>query len=236
MSGVVIDRLTKRYGARVAVDALKLEARPGEIVGLLGFNGAGKSTTMDMLATLTPPTSGRASVAGHDIAADPLGARAALAIVFESALAARPHWTVAEYLRFFQALRGLPMPPRDLLDRLELTPLLDQTTGTLSAGQRKRTEIARAMAARPDVLLLDEPTKEVDMRGKRVVWEAVRAEARRGAAVMISTHDVLEVRELCDRVAIMHEGRLRATLEASAVRGADLAQLETTLVARMEGR
>lgn len=232
---VVIEGLSKRYGAKLALDALTLRVPRGSIVGLLGFNGAGKSTTMDILATLSQPTGGRALVAGHDVVEEPLAARRALAVVFESALAARPVWTVEEYLAFFQALRDEPPPPDELYDLLDLTPLRGQTTGTLSAGQRKRVEIARAMAAKPSVLLLDEPTKEVDMKGKRVVWEAIRRQARAGTSVLLCSHDVMEVRDLCERVFVLHEGRLTATIERDELEADPLA-LEATLVARMEGR
>lgn len=233
---VVIEGLTKRYGAKLALDALSLRVPRGAIVGLLGFNGAGKSTTMDILCGLSEPTAGRAEVAGHDVVRDGLAARGEVAVVFESALAPRPTWTVEEYLVFFQALRGEGPPPDALYDLLDLAPLRRQTTGTLSAGQRKRVEIARAMAAKPAVLLLDEPTKEVDMKGKRVVWEAIRAAAREGASVLLCSHDILEVRDLCDRVHVLHEGRLVATVERREIERADLHQLENLLVARMEGR
>lgn len=233
---IVVERLTKRYGAKLAVDDLSLRVARGSVVGLLGFNGAGKSTTMDVLATLTPPSSGRAQVGGHDVVAAPKEARRAMAIVFESALAARPAWTVEEHLAFFQSLRGLPPPEGALLDMLELAPLRRQATGTLSAGQRKRVEIARAMAAGPEVLLLDEPTKEVDMKGKRVVWDAIRRQAAQGMGVLVSSHDVMEVRDLCDRVLVMHEGRLTAELDRAQIRSMDPEKLEALLVARMEGR
>lgn len=233
---IVIEGLRKEFGRKVAVHDLSLRVPRGSIVGLLGFNGAGKSTTMDILATLAQPTSGRAFLAGHDVVATPLAARRVMAVVFESATAPRPAWTVEEYLAFFQALRGEAPPEDALYDLLDLAALRRQSTGTLSAGQRKRVEIARAMAARPSVLLLDEPTKEVDMRGKRVVWDAVREQAAGGVGVLISSHDVMEVRDLCDRVFVLHEGKLTATLERGEVRGVDPLRLEEILVARMEGR
>lgn len=234
--GVVVRELTKRYGQKLAVDKLSLTVPRGAIVGLLGFNGAGKSTTIDVLATLTQPTSGTASLAGHDVVREPLAARRAMAIVFESALPARPTWTVEEYLSFFQALRGASAPSDDIMALLDVAGLRKQTTGTLSSGQRKRVEIARAMAARPSVLLLDEPTKEVDMKGKRTIWSAVRAQAAEGMSVLISSHDVMEVRELCDRVLVMHEGKLTASLERREISNADPVALESMLIARMEGR
>lgn len=132
-----------------------------------------------------------------------------MGVVFESVVPPRPHWTVREYLQFFAQLQGLHTEDHESLETLGLRTLLARPTGELSGGQRRRVEIARALAGHPPLLVLDEPTKELDLRGKRDIWRVLRHEVERyGTSILLSSHDILEIRELCSEVAVMRGGKL----------------------------
>lgn len=212
--GILAEGLGRRFDDLVAVDGLDLEVPPGAVIGLLGPNGAGKTTTMRMLATLLRPTAGRAWVAGRDVVAEPLGVRRQLGyLTGDTGLYDR--LTPRELLTYFGRLHGRSRPWRrrriaELEELLGLGGVLDRRCGVLSSGQRQRVSIARAVLHDPAVLVLDEPTRGLDIVAARGILDFFRDEARRGKAVVLSTHVLAEVELVCDRAAVIHRGRIRA--------------------------
>lgn len=229
---VRIRNLTRRFGDQVAVDDVSLDVYPGEIVGLLGPNGAGKSTTLRMLATLMQPDSGTASIAGHDVVADPLGARAVLGYqTGDTGL--YEQLTPREFLRYFGRLNRIPddvLEPRvtALITEFGIASYADRVCRGLSTGQKQRVTLARTVLHRPAALVLDEPTSGLDLLAAQFVLERVRNLAAGGTAVLYSTHIMSEVEILCDRVVILHEGRVIAAGTLAAL----YAQTQTTSLAR----
>jgi sodium transport system ATP-binding protein len=215
-SGVTVERLTKRFGAALAVDELSFAVAPGEIYGLLGPNGAGKTTTLRILAAILTPTSGRATVAGIDVARDAPAARRKLGFLTgTTGLYAR--LTGYELLRYFGRLHRMTnaaIAERTvLLARaldLEAEAILGRRCEALSTGQRQRLSVARAVLHDPAVLILDEPTVGLDVLASRFLRDFVRAERDRGKAVVFSTHYLAEAELLCDRIGLIHRGRLLA--------------------------
>jgi sodium transport system ATP-binding protein len=220
--GVVVEHLTKAFGAAVAVDDLSFTVAPGEIYGLLGPNGAGKTTTLRVLAAILAPTSGRATLAGVDVARKPQAARRRLGFLTgTTGLYAR--LTGRELLRYFGRLHG--MAEAAIAERtamlarlLDLGPFLGRRCEGLSTGQRQRLSVARAVLHDPTVLVLDEPTVGLDVLASRFLREFVRAERDRGKAVVFSTHYLAEAELLCDRIGLLHKGRLLAEGSPAALR------------------
>jgi sodium transport system ATP-binding protein len=213
-AGVTADHLTKRFGAALAVDDLSFAVAPGEIYGLLGPNGAGKTTTLRVLAAILRPTAGRAELAGIDVARDPQAARRKLGFLTGSTgLYAR--LTGRELLRYFGRLHGMAdagiAERMALLARvLDLEAILGRRCEALSTGQRQRLSVARAVLHDPAVLILDEPTVGLDVLASRFLRDFVRGERDRGKAVIFSTHYLAEAELLCDRIGLLHQGRLLA--------------------------
>jgi ABC-2 type transport system ATP-binding protein len=204
--------LSKRYGARNALDGLTFAADPGDVIGLLGPNGAGKTTTIRLLTTILEPTSGSLTVAG--IPGDqPDRIRQRIGVLPESAgYPARQ--TGSEYLRYAARLFGRGRKDaRDVADRLLTDVGLGDRAGarisTYSRGMKQRLGIARALINDPAVVFLDEPTLGLDPAGQREILATI-GEIRRGATVVLSTHTLTEVEQVCSRVIILDHGRLRA--------------------------
>ena len=213
---VVVEALSKRYPGRggtevLAVDAISFSVPRGATVGLLGGNGAGKTTTIAMLLGLLLPTSGSIRCLGHDMAHDRFAALARMN--FSSPYVALPHrLTVAENLRVYGHLYGVPRLERrisELADAFDLKELLHRKAGELSAGQKTRVALAKALVNRPELLLLDEPTASLDpdtadtLRG----WlERYRTET--GASILLASHNMAEVERLCSDVLMMKRGRI----------------------------
>ncbi len=206
--------LARRYGPVVAVDGLDLEVRPGEILGFLGPNGAGKTTTLRCASGLLRPHAGTIRIAGLDLASEPLRARAALGFVPDRPfLYAR--LTGREFLDVVGALYDVPRAVarargEALLDRLDLARERDDLIETYSLGMRQKVAVAAGLLHDPPLLLLDEPLGGLDPRGARALKDLLRERAAAGHGVLVSTH-LLDVAErLCDRIAIVNHGRLRA--------------------------
>ncbi len=204
--------LHKVYGDLAAVQDLSFRVLPGEVVGLVGPNGAGKTTTLHCLAGITVPTRGRIRVAGHDLAADPVAAKSALAFVPDE-----PHLfeylTVEEHLRFVARLYRVSEVDRrlpGLLREMELEDRHGALPEELSRGMKQKLAIACALIHDPKALLLDEPLTGLDPVGIRRMKATILDHARAGAAVILSSHLLHLVEEICTRVLIMQRGRVLA--------------------------
>jgi ABC-2 type transport system ATP-binding protein len=205
--------LTRRFDALVAVAHLDLTIERGAFFGLLGSNGAGKSTTIRMLTTLLPPSSGTARVAGFDVLREPRQVRRRIGYV-PQLLSADAGLTGRENLTLSARLYAIDRADRRAriaraLDFMGLAEVADALVRTYSGGMIRRLEIAQAMLHRPPVLILDEPTVGLDPRARHAVWDRLRQlRARLGTSVLLTTHDMEEADALCDTVALMHRGRV----------------------------
>jgi ABC-2 type transport system ATP-binding protein len=228
---IVTESLTKRYGATLAVDALDLRVGAGEIYGFLGPNGAGKTTTIKMLVGLEPPTSGRVLIGGHDVQEEPLQAKRLIGYLPDQPYV-YDKLTAWEFLHFVAGLYEVPpglaqRRAAELLRVFGLLEVADSLLESYSHGMRQKTVLAAALLHDPEVLLLDEPTVGLDPRTARLIHDILRQLSRRGRAVFLSTH-ILEIAErMCDRVAIIHHGRVIA--EGSVSEVMRLAQRSGTL-------
>lgn len=195
-----------------AVDGLSFRVAVGEVYGLLGANGAGKSTTMRILATLTKPSSGSARVAGHDVVTD--GARVRASLGYLSASSGLPtRVTCREVLELFAALHGVtdirPAVER-AITQFGIEEFAERRIETLSTGMRQRVRIATAAVHQPAVLILDEPTAGLDVVAADRLLESILEARARGTSVIFSTHILREAVKICDRIGIIDQGRLRA--------------------------
>ena len=207
--------LTRRFGTLTAVDQLGIAIAPGEMFGLVGPNGAGKTTVIKMLTTLLPPSSGSASVAGHDIHHHPAEVRRVIGYV-PQLVSADGSLTGFENLLIFSKLYDVPRAERrerisDALTFMGLAQVGDKLVRNYSGGMIRRLEIAQAMLHRPRVLFLDEPTIGLDPVARKAVWEHLqRLRDEFGTTIFLTTHYMEETDGLCDRVAIMHLGNVVA--------------------------
>jgi len=205
------ENLTKHYGASVAVDGISFALAAGSVTGLLGGNGAGKTTTIGMIMGLVAPTAGRVRVLSADMAREPH--QVLHRMNFESPYVDLPHrLTVRQNLRVFGLLYGVP----GIVDRiaalardLDLTEFIDRQAGKISAGQKTRVALAKALINEPDVLVLDEPTASLDPDTADWIRSHLeRYRARRGATILLASHNMSEVERLCDRVIMLKRGRV----------------------------
>jgi ABC-type multidrug transport system ATPase subunit len=205
---VEVRELSFAYGELVAVDGISFELGRGEVLGFLGPNGAGKSTTIRMLTGQLEPRSGTVRVLGHDMATDRADIQARIGVCFEEKNL-YANMSAVENLRFFARLFGIGrLDPEPLLRRVGLWERRDDRVSGYSKGMRQRLMVARTLVNEPDVLFLDEPTDGLDPVSARAIREVVREEAARGAAVLLTTHDMLEADVLSDRVAFIDDGRI----------------------------
>lgn len=217
----------KKRGEVHAAAGISFRVAPGQIYGLLGANGAGKTTTLRMLATLLQPTSGGATVAGFEVTREPGKVRAHVGFLAAStALYAR--LTAREMMAYFGRLNGLTdtaiaARTRQLADELDMGEFLDRRCDTFSTGMKQKTSIARTLIHDPAVMIFDEPTVGLDVMTARAIVRFVRECRDRGKTVIYSTHVMSEVEKLCDRVGIIHDGRLLAagTLAELGVRAGE---------------
>ena len=206
---IEVRELTKLYGDVAAVQGLGFHVSPGEVLGLVGPNGAGKTTTLRALAGIVAPTRGTVHVAGHDMARDPVPAKRALAWVPDEPQLFE-YLTVTEHLRFVGRLYGVSDAKAriaPLLEEMELAEKRDAFPGELSRGMRQKLAISCALLHEPRVLILDEPLTGLDPLGMRRMKTTVAERARAGMAVVLSSHLLSLVEELCTRVLILQRGR-----------------------------
>jgi ABC-2 type transport system ATP-binding protein len=204
-----IENLVKVYAGTAAVDGLSLTVAAGEILGLVGPNGAGKTTTLRCLAGILPPTSGRIEIAGHDLKTEPVEARRQLAFVPDEPRLFE-NLTVMDHLRVVGRLYGVVDAPEraaEFLDRFELADRRDAFPSELSRGMKQKLMIAAALLHRPQALVLDEPLTGLDPGAMRRMKRTIAEQAEAGAAVIVSSHLLHLVQEICGRVAILRSGR-----------------------------
>ena len=210
-----LKQLTKRYGRFTAVDRIDLEVPRGELFGFLGPNGAGKTTTFRMIAGILRPTSGSIDIGGIDINQRPLEAKARLGFIPD-----RPFvydkLTGAEFLRFVAALYGqhgtdIERRIDELLELFELRRWKDELTESYSHGMRQKLIISGALVHRPEVIVVDEPMVGLDPRSARLLKDLFRQFVNRGGTVLMSTHTLEVAETMCDRIAIIHGGRIVAS-------------------------
>ncbi len=214
MDAVVVEKLEKKFNGFTAVDKISFNVKRGELFGFLGPNGAGKSTTIYMLTTLIAPTSGTANVNGFDIRTDSEAVRKSIGIVFQDPTV-DIRLTAYDNLDIHGRLYGMAAQARkerirEVLELVELTEWKDKMVKTFSGGMRRRLEIARGLLHTPEVLFLDEPTLGLDPQTRRHIWQYIEKLRKGGIAMMLTTHYLEEADYLCDRVAIIDHGRIKA--------------------------
>jgi ABC-2 type transport system ATP-binding protein len=224
MSSVVeVRSLRVAFGEVIAVDDLELTVRSGASVALVGRNGAGKSTTLRAIAGVVPPSAGDIAVAGVEVAADPIGARAKVGYCPDVG-GLIPRATPWEHLLLAARLRGLPAGSwerraEDLLDRFELRDAADRVTAGFSHGMGRRMSVVLAAFVEPDALLLDEPFDGVDPLGVEATMGVIAEARARGAAVIVSTHLLPLAVQACDEVLVLRQGRVVSASPAEEMAG-----------------
>ena len=197
-----------------AVSDVSFDCHPGEIYGLLGPNGAGKTTTLRILSTVLRPTSGRAVVAGHDVLADPQAVRCSIGYMSAST-GIYDRMTAWELVEYFGRLYGMPADRlrermETIFDWLKMKDFRDVLGSKMSTGMKQKVSIARTIVHDPPVLIFDEPTSGLDILVQRAVLQKILELRDMGKTILFSTHSMHEVEKLCQRVAIIHQGRLQA--------------------------
>jgi ABC-2 type transport system ATP-binding protein len=232
---VAVENLTHRYGDRVALSGVSFETRQGEIFGLLGPNGGGKSTLFRILSTLMAPSEGKASICGHDVGREPGAVRRKIGVVFQSQSLDKK-LTVEENLRGQGHLHGMSGAAlRDrmekVLGRLGLSDRRGELVEVLSGGLRRRVEIAKGLLHQPSVLLMDEASTGLDPGARRELWRYIlELRESEGVTVLLTSH-ILDEADKCDRLVLLHEGRVVAEgspAELKAKIGGDVVILETS--------
>src|SRR5213075_3159094 len=212
----------KKRGEIRAVDNVSFTCLPGKIYGLLGANGAGKTTTLRMLATILEPSDGTALICGHDVIEEPEKVRANVGFL-STATALYPRLTAQELVEYFGRLNGLDEPTLkkrvdDIFNRLDMNSFRDRRCDKLSTGMKQRVSIARTLVHDPPVMIFDEPTLGLDVMAARTIAGFIRDCRSRGKTVIFSSHVMSEVQKLCDRIGIIHNGRLLAEGTLSELR------------------
>ncbi|WP_410785966.1 ABC transporter ATP-binding protein [Kribbella sp. C-35] len=205
-----VERLTRRYGGRPGYEAVRgidFSVRRGELFALLGTNGAGKTSTLEVLEGLAQPTSGTVRVLGHDPYRDRRKVRPRTGIMLQdSGFAA--DLTVAETARMWAGTLSTPRPVREVLELVELTGRANVRIRQLSGGERQRLNLALAISGQPDLLFLDEPTAGLDPENRKRTWQLIAHLLDSGTTVLLTTHYLAEAAEPADRLAILHHGRI----------------------------
>jgi sodium transport system ATP-binding protein len=223
-AAVKVERLDKTLGKNRVLRGLSFEAGKGEIFGLLGPNGAGKTTTLRTICTLLTPDSGRIEVLGFDTRTAASEVRRRVGVV-TAEIGVYPRLTARENIAYFARLSEIAERDVDrrvdaVVDRLDMSAFAKQRAESLSSGQKQKVAIARAIVHDPPVLMFDEPTSNLDVLASKEVRDFMVESRSRGKCVIFSTHVLHDAERLCDRVSIMHEGRVVATGTTADVRGA----------------
>jgi ABC-2 type transport system ATP-binding protein len=219
---IVVEGLTKRFGALVALDSVDFEVAPGTVFGLLGPNGAGKTTAIRVLTTLLRPDSGRARILGLDVVRDASAVRHQIGLAGQSA-AVDVNLTGRENLRLIGRLAQMPRAefrPRadELLERFSLADAATRPVRGYSGGMRRRLDVAAALVARPPVLFFDEPTTGLDLQSRNELWQMIRELVADGTTVVLTTQYLEEADRLADRIAVIDHGQLIANDTPAALK------------------
>ncbi|MFH1448698.1 MAG: ATP-binding cassette domain-containing protein [Candidatus Micrarchaeota archaeon] len=211
---IVAQKLCKSFGSFKAVKDLDLTIKRGEVFGFLGPNGAGKSTTINIFTTMLAPTSGTAKVAGYDVIEDGHKVRGSIGIVPQEVLL-EAQLSARENLEFYGKLYHMDRETMDeripeLLEMAGLTQRADDQTKTFSGGMKRRLEIVKAFMHRPAIIIMDEPTIGLDIQTRMVIWDKIKELNSKGITIFITTHYLDEADLLCDRIAIMDKGEIKA--------------------------
>ncbi|MBS7632759.1 ATP-binding cassette domain-containing protein [Candidatus Bathyarchaeota archaeon] len=234
MHPIETEKLTKLYGKTKALRELDFTLDEGEIMVLLGPNGSGKTTLLLILSTVLKPTSGKASVMGFDVVNQSTKVRQVLGISFQDARGFWRHKPI-EILQFHATICGVPRDKREtlieeILKDLELWDARGKLFMHLSGGQAKRLEVAKILVQRPKLAIFDEPSSQVDLRGKRIIWDHIRKLREDGSTILVATNEVREAEYLADRITILDKGVKVAcnTLQSlkDSIAGGDIVELE----------
>jgi ABC-2 type transport system ATP-binding protein len=237
---ISVQGLSKNYGSFQAVSDLTFEVHPGEIVGVVGANGAGKTTSLRAITGILRPSAGRVTVSGHDLQADAIAARKTFAYIPDTV---HPYelLTVTEHLHFVALtyrIQNAESKYAALLDELELSAKAHEPASSLSRGMVQKLSLACAFLREPRVVILDEPLTGLDPRGIRNIKQSIRRRAEQGTAFLLSSHLLVLVEALCDRVLILNRGRKVAFGSLEEIRGRatlhDQASLEEVFFAVTE--
>jgi sodium transport system ATP-binding protein len=210
-----IKNLTKRFGEVTAVNDISFRVGKGEIFGLLGENGAGKTTTLRMLATMLQPTSGTAVLAGYDLVKEPEKVRQCIGILFGGESGLYDRLTAAENIAYFGELNNMERAAlknriQELARIFGMEEYINRRAGKFSKGMKQKVAFARSIVHNPDIMLFDEPTSGLDVSAIRNVHDFIMDCKAEGKTIILSSHTMSEVEKLCDRIGIIHKGRLVA--------------------------
>ncbi len=201
--------LTKKYGKKTTVKGIDFDVQKGEVFGILGPNGAGKTTTLEMIEALRPIDGGTATLDGIDVSQNPHHIKEIIGVQLQSTNFFN-QLTLVELLTMFGGMYHRTVHPYKLLEMVNLKDKAKSTVDTLSGGQRQRFSVASALVNKPKVLFLDEPTTGLDPQARRNLWELVQTIQKTGITIVLTTHYMEEAQLLCDRVAIMDNGKIIA--------------------------
>jgi sodium transport system ATP-binding protein len=205
--------LSKSFKKITAVDNIKFRVNKGEIVGLLGENGAGKTTTLRMVATMLKPTGGTVTVNGYDIIKDASKVRGEIGILFGGEVGLYDRLTARENIKYFAELNGMNKKDTEqsieyLIEMLDMKEYIDRRVGKFSRGMKQKVAIARSIVHKPSVMLFDEPTSGLDVTAARIVQDFILKCKEDNKAIVFSSHSMNEVERLCDRIVIIHKGKI----------------------------
>jgi ABC-2 type transport system ATP-binding protein len=206
---ITVKNLTKRYGKQIAVNDVSFTVKEGEIFGILGPNGAGKTTTLEMIEALRPIDDGQAILDGIDVAKNPNQIKQKVGVQLQ-ATAFFDNLTLTELLHMFAGLYGKTVNAEKLLNDVQLGDRAKSSVTELSGGQKQRFTIASALVNDPRILILDEPTTGLDPQARRNLWELIQELRKKGLTIILTTHYMDEAELLCDRIAVMDEGKIIA--------------------------
>lgn len=206
---ITVDHLSKSYGSFEAVKGISFDVEEGEIFGLLGPNGAGKSTTLEIMETLREKSSGKVVIDGFDLDKDPNEIKKIIGVQLQTS-GYYPGLNLRELIEMFAGLYNQKVNPVELLELVNLQDKIKSKVKELSGGQKQRFSIATTLINKPRIVFLDEPTTGLDPQARRNLWDLVKRIRQEGVTVIITTHYMDEAEVLCDRVAIMDEGKIIA--------------------------
>lgn len=206
---ILVNNLHKKYGDFEAVRGISFEVMEGEIFGLLGPNGAGKSTTLEIMETLRTKTSGKVTIKGFDLDQQPNEIKKIIGVQLQTS-GFYPNLNLTELIHLFAGLYNRMADPMELLDKVNLRDKAKAKYKELSGGQKQRFSIATTLINQPQIIFLDEPTTGLDPQARRNLWELIRDIRRQGTTIIITTHYMDEAEVLCDRVAIIDQGKIIA--------------------------